>query len=77
MYNGAVLVLLVIEENEIAFFIPFTVGIGQKDGNVQVEIFTAIVFIGIPAKADRDFGQAWIGFGQIDLLTFGQINRHE
>ncbi|MNC56964.1 hypothetical protein D3C75_1065920 [compost metagenome] len=71
MDNGTVLVLLVIEENEIAFFIHFTVGIGQKDGNVQVEIFTAIVFIGVPAEADCDFGKTRVGFGQIDFLPFG------
>ncbi|MNY72521.1 hypothetical protein D3C86_2110980 [compost metagenome] len=71
MYNGTVLVLLVVEENEVALFIDFTAGIGQKDGNVQIEIFTAIVFIGVPAEADCDFGQTRICFGQIDFLPFG------
>ncbi|MNI61066.1 hypothetical protein D3C73_1163160 [compost metagenome] len=68
---GSVLVLLVVEENEVALFSNLVAGVHQEYGNVQVEILAAVIFIGIPSETDSNFGQARIGFGQINFLPFG------
>ncbi|MNH38935.1 hypothetical protein D3C79_1000390 [compost metagenome] len=64
-----ILILLIVKEDEVGLFSNLAACIGQKYGYVKVKILAAVVFIGIPAETDRNFGQARIGFRQINFLS--------
>ena len=65
-------VLGVVVENDILFCIAYTAVIAaQESGSIEVEIKTAVILVGIPAKTYEDLCQTGVGFCQIDLLSFG------
>ena len=62
----------VVVENDILFCIAYTAVIAaQESGSIEVEIKTAVILVGIPAKTYEDLCQTGVGFCQIDLLSFG------
>ncbi|MNV77180.1 hypothetical protein D3C71_1705780 [compost metagenome] len=63
MHHGAVLILSVIEEDEVALLRYFAVGIGQKHGYIQVKVLASIILVRIPAEANRNFGETRVRFG--------------
>ncbi|MNE58214.1 hypothetical protein D3C80_1532310 [compost metagenome] len=71
MNHRAVLILLVIEEDKVGFFVHFTVCVSQEYGYIKVKVLAAIILVGIPAETYFNFGQARVSFRQIDLLPFG------
>ena len=52
VFNRAALVLEVIVEDKIVIAVDFAVGTEQKCRRVEVEIVTAVIFVGVPAKPD-------------------------
>ena len=63
-------------EDKVLIGLTLATGIGKECRGVEIEICAAVITVGIPAETDQDMLQTRGCLRQIDLLTFGKIDRH-
>ena len=76
MLYGTGAVLCVAVEDKISIGRNLAVIATEECRCVQIEIGTAVIFVGVPAKTYDELGQTRITLSEIDLLTLGKIYWH-
>ena len=76
MTNRAFRASQITIENKIGVSAALTISTTHKYGCVQVKVMTTIVLLNVPTQTNLSLAQSGIIFGQRNLLTLHQINRH-
>ena len=74
--DGFAGVLQIAVEDELFLGGALAVAAHHERGGVQVKVIAGVKGIHVPAQAHHELGQAGGALGQVDFLSFCQVDRH-